>query len=194
MAPPVSEEIQALKKRDNEAVRRLVADHSGALLAGAMSMGFCQADAEELVQDTFVAFLEGVERFEGRSSVKTFLFGILYNKGLTLRRRQRKEEASEKIEEIFDARFGALGVWTTFPRGPEHEALNAELKAWLEDCAGTLTSEQRAALHLKEVEGEETSAICRILEVTANNLGVLLFRARNKMRECLEGKSKGGEA
>lgn len=186
------EQIQALKERRKDALTRLVDDYTQPLLAGALGWGFSLPDAEELVQDTFVAFLEGVERFEGRSALKTYLFGILYNKASALRRARRKEEASEKIEEIFDARFGALGVWTSFPRGPEQEALNDELRAWLADCAEGLPTEQRAALHLKEVEMEPTDAICRVLGVNANNLGVILFRARNRMRECLERKSKGG--
>jgi len=190
MTPTVEADLQALRRRDGEAVRRLVATHSQILLSAAMGVGLPESDAEEVTQDTFVAFFEGVERFEGRSSLKTYLLGILYNKASALRRRQRRETAQEDIEAVFDARFGSLGVWNCFPRGPEQEALNAELRGWIKACSDALSTDQRAALYLKEVEGETTESVCSILSVTTTNLGVLLFRARNKMRECLEKKAR----
>jgi RNA polymerase sigma-70 factor (ECF subfamily) len=132
--------------------------------------------------------LSAIERFEGRSKIKTFLFGILFNKCAERRRKSNREQASEDIEKIFEARFGAWGIWNCVPKGPEDQALNDELRRWLESCARNLSTEQRAAFQLKVVDGQSTAEICKILGVSDTHLGVLLFRARNKLRECLEKK------
>lgn len=182
------ERVLALKERRPGAVEGLVEEYSSGLLGAAVAWGLPRADAEEAVQDAFVDFLAALERFEGRSSLKTFLFGILYNKCSERRRKSAREQATEDVEAAFEARFGLFGIWNCIPRGPEEEADNAELREWLERCAEGLTVDQRAAFHMKAVEGRETEDVCKILGVTTTNLGVLLFRARNKLRECLEKK------
>ena len=180
--------VDALNKRLPGAVEALIEEYASPLLAAACSWGLPRADAEETVQDALVDFLEALKRFEGRSSLKTYLFGVLYNKCLERRRKSAREQATEDIEGAFDARFGSFGIWNCIPRGPEEEAVNGELKSWLENCASGLSVDQRAAFQLKVVEGQETETICKILGVTPTHLGVLLFRARNKLRECLEKK------
>jgi RNA polymerase sigma-70 factor, ECF subfamily len=183
-----AERAKALKERAPGAVEALVEDYSSAMLASAMAWGLSRADAEEAVQDAFISFLQAVERFEGRSSLKTFLFGVLFNKCSERRRKARREEAVEDVETVFDARFGYLGVWNSMPRGPEEEAANDELRSWLARCAEGLTEDQKAAFRLKVVDGIPTPEACKMLGVTATHYGVLLFRARNKLRECLEKK------
>jgi RNA polymerase sigma-70 factor (ECF subfamily) len=180
--------VKALKERRPGAVEALIEEYASPLLAAACSWGLPRADAEETVQDALVDFLAALDRFEGRSSLRTFLFGVLYNKCLERRRKSAREQATEDIEGAFDARFGAFGIWNCIPRGPEEEAVNDELKSWLENCASGLSVDQRAAFQMKVVEGEETELACKILGVTATHFGVLLFRARNKLRECLEKK------
>lgn len=182
------ERVAALKSRAPGAVEALVEEHSPAMLASALAWGLPRADAEEAVQDAFLDFLKAVERFEGRSSLKTFLFGVLFHKCSERRRKSRREEAVEDVEAAFDSRFGYLGIWNSLPRGPEEEAVNDELKSWLEQCAKGLSEDQRAAFRLKAVEGIPTEDACKMLGVSATNYGVLLFRARNKLRECLEKK------
>lgn len=181
-----AERIRALKERRPGAVEALIEEFASPLLAAACSWGLSRPDAEETVQDALVDFLSALERFEGRSALKTFLFGVLYNKCSERRRKSAREQATEDIEAAFDARFGAFGIWNCIPRGPEEEAVNEELRSWLENCASGLSVDQRAAFHLKVVEGRETEDVCKILGVSATNVGVLLFRARNKLRECLE--------
>ncbi|MBI5177723.1 MAG: hypothetical protein HZA04_00505 [Nitrospinae bacterium] len=85
-------------------------------------------------------------------------------------------------------RFDAAGHWVKPPLGPEAFVLAAETGAILRQCLDTLTLSQRAAFVLKEVEGEASTDICNILEVSVSNLGVLLYRARNRLRECIESK------
>lgn len=183
-----AERIAALKARKPGAVEALVDEYTSALLASALAWGLPRADAEEAVQDALVDFLAALDRFEGRSALKTFLFGVLFNKCSERRRKNRREEAVEDVEAAFDSRFGYLGVWNSVPRGPEQEAADGELREWLARCAEGLSMDQRAAFHLKAVEGRGTPEVCKIIGVSSTNLGVLLFRARNKLRECLEKK------
>jgi RNA polymerase sigma factor (sigma-70 family) len=170
-----------------EDLERLVADHTGPLLRGALALGFPPADAEELVQDSFVAYLDAGERFERRSSPRTYLFGILYNKGAALSRKRAKELASDDVEKAFDARFSAAGHWLADePKGPEDAALTQELAAIIRRCAEGLSQSQREAFFLKEAEGASSEEVCNVLGVSGTNLRVLLFRARLRLRECLE--------
>lgn len=185
---PAKEELDRWRQRDPIALRSLVETHTPALLGAARGMGFSPTDAEELTQSVFVTFLEAVNRFEGRSSLPTYLYGILRFKALEWRRHNLREQGSDKIEELLDARFDARGLWTQVPQGPEENALNKELKAMMEDCLTSLTTAQRLAFYLKEVEGRSTQELCKILDVTVTHVGVLLFRARNKLLLCLEEK------
>lgn len=170
----------------------LVKDHTGDLLRAALGLGLSQADAEELVQESFVAFLKASERFEGRSSVKTFLFGILYNKALERGRRAARELATDPSDLVFDGRFNWRGHWSSAPKGPDQEADLKETAELIGQCLEGLSPRQRAAFQLKEVDHESNSAICNILGVQDTHLRVLLFRARTKLRECIEGKWKAG--
>lgn len=180
--------VLQLRRRDPETVKTFVETHTPLLLAAARGMGFSLPDAEELAQSTFVAFLEALERFEGRSSLKTYLYGILRHKAFEWRRHNVREQGTDKIEEILDRRFDATGHWIQPPRGPEEESLTRELGQWIDECLQQLSTPQRMAFYLKEVEGQTTPDLCNILDVSVTNLGVLLFRARNKLLLCLEEK------
>lgn len=178
--------VEDLRARKPEALTAMVNDHLPALLAGALAIGLPRADAEEVVQETFVAFLSSLDRFEGRSTLRTYLFGILYHKASNLRAKARREEGTDDIEAIVSARFDAGGMWSRPPRGPEAAALDDEIQSWVEKCSEGLPDSQRAAFFLKEVEGETPEAICNVLGVSSTNLRVMLHRARLKLRECLE--------
>ena len=178
--------IEDLRSRKPEVLTALVDDNLPNLLAGALALGLSRVDAEEVVQETFVAFLSGLDRFEGRSSLRTYLFGILYHKAANLRAKNRREEATDDIEAVFDARFAADGMWSRPPRGPEEEVLDGEIREWVQRCAEGLSDDQRAVFFLKEVDGEEPEAICNALGVSTTNFRVLLHRAKLKLRECLE--------
>lgn len=182
------QDIQNILERKPGAIEELINLHTQPLFACARGLGFSESDAEELVQDTFSSFLNAVERFEGRSKIRTYLFGILYNKASEMRRGKMREEATENMEEIFGKRFDARGQWGSFPRGPEEIALSKEVEGWIEECSEGLPLNQRTAFYLKEVERETTESICKILGVSVTHLGVLLFRARNNLRECLGKK------
>lgn len=178
--------IRKMPASIGEDLEKLVADNAGFLLRGAIGMGFSQDDAEELVQDTFVSYLKARERFAGRSSVRTFLFGILHNKGAERSRKTRRETAVDDVESVFEARFSAGGFWRSAPKGPEETALAQEAARLIAICAEKLSVTQRAAFFLKEAEGVPAEEICNVLGVSGTNLRVLLFRARLRLRECLE--------
>ena len=180
--------LDNLKERKSEALTQVVEEHTEVLLRGALGRGLPPVEAEELVQETFVTFLEVVARFEGRSSVRTFLFGILYRKAMERGRKRSRELPTDPIDEVFEKRFGSFGGWSTPPRGPDEEALTKETSVLISECLKDLTPDQRSAFHLKEVDRESSESVCNILDVTATYLRVLLFRARNKLRECLEEK------
>ncbi|MDE2489776.1 MAG: sigma-70 family RNA polymerase sigma factor [Elusimicrobia bacterium] len=183
---PTKTQLESISRRSPEALTALVDENLPILLAGALAIGLPRADAEEVVQETFVSFLSALDRFEGRSSVRTYLFGILYHKAAHLRAKSRRETGADDIEAVVEARFNANGTWARPPRGPEAQALDGEFRAWVERCAEGLSEDQRAVFFLKEVEGEAPEAICNALGVSATNLRVLLHRAKLKLRECLE--------
>lgn len=180
--------VDELRARKPETLTAMVNDHLPALLAGALAIGLSRADAEEAVQEAFVAFLSKLDRFEGRSSLRTYLFGILYHKASKLRGKARREVGCDDIEVLIEAHFDKVSMRVRPPRGPEAETLDAEIRRWVEKCAEGLSDAQRTAFFLKEVEGETTEAVCGILGVTATNLRVMLYRARLKLRDCLERK------
>lgn len=183
---PFKEQPGNLLKYDTAAIEDLVRQYSGPLFAASLAMGFSEADAEDLVQDTFVSFLGATGRFEGRSTVKTYLFGILYNKASAVWRLRRRETPFDEAEPDIEWRFDARGMWARPPQGPEDAALSGEVAAWIKRCSENLTLPQRSAFFMREVEGEKTESLCNILGVSPTNLRVLFFRARIKLRECLE--------
>lgn len=187
-APLSAAFLADLRERRPEAVARVVRDHAADLLRAALGLGLPPAEAEELAQASLVTFLEVAPRFEGRSSVKTFLFGILYRKALERGRKAARELAVDPADEVFESRFGWNGHWRKFPEGPEQEAQAAEAAGHLKDCLELLTPLQRSAFQMKEVDGLENEGVCNALEVESTHLRVLLFRARAKLRECLERK------
>lgn len=187
MSKLTEETLQRLRARDEAALAQVIDEHSGALYAAAMALGVGPVDAEDLVQDALCAFLDGLDRFRGESSVRTYLFGILYNKARQKWSSSWREQPTDPVDVAFEARFDSAGVLRKL-RGPEEENIARELSELIEDCSSALSQSQRAAFYLKEVEHEPSEAICNILGVTETHLGVLLFRARNKLRECLEKK------
>jgi RNA polymerase sigma factor (sigma-70 family) len=186
-----ADELRRLRARDEATLTAVINEHADSLYAGALSLGVSPTDAEDLVQETLAAFLGAVDRFRGESSLRTYLFGILYNKARQKWSKGWREQASDPVDEVFESRFDAAGVLRRLD-GPEDENLARELADLIKECSAGLSQAQLAAFHLKESERQTTAEICKILDVSETNLGVLLFRARNKLRECLEKKWESG--
>lgn len=186
------EHLERLRSRDGIAVTQVVKTHSKSMLRAAFGLGFRDSQADELVQRTWETFFEVVPGFEGRSSLKTFLWGILYNKARELRREDSRIEPHADIDEIMDQRFKEDGSWARPPAGPEGAALQAEVMAHLAQCLEDLNVSQRMVFSMQELEGASYGEICKVLSLTTTNVGVLAHRARNRLRECIERRSEGG--
>lgn len=185
-----SQFIEQLKCRNSEAIERVVRSYTEALYRGALGLGFDPLTSEELVQSVWVTFFDVAATFEGRSHVRTFIFGIMYNKALELRREKKKIENTDPIEEVMESRFDSTGRWSKPPVDPEQFLVASQTMELIQKCIDALPINQRMAFCLREIDDHGSSDICNILGVTVTNLGVLLYRAKNRLRECIEGKSK----
>ena len=178
--------VQKLKDGDRQALEHVVRHYTEHLIRAAYGLGFESGQAEELVQKVWTTFFDVIRRFEGRSHVRTFIFGILYNKANEERRQFAKDRKQDNIEEVMEERFDQTGHWAPAPIDPESFALAAENIGHVEKCLEELSLDQKMAFCLREIDGESTENICNILEVTSTNLGVLMYRAKNKLRNCIE--------
>ena len=104
------------------------------------------------------------------------------------RRNLWRDNEMDDIEEVFERRFDDAGSWTRPPRPVDAEVYDAEVRQGTDGCLDQVPTNQRMAFVLREIEGKDTEEICKVLEVTRTNLGVLLHRVRNRLRECLEAK------
>ena len=177
-----------IRERDAQALEEVVRRYLPQILRAAGGAGFAPQLAEDIAQDTFATFIETAPRFEGRSHVRTWLLGILYKKIAEARRNLGRNNEMDDIEEVFEQRFDNAGSWTRPPRPVDTQVYDAEVREGIDGCLDGVPTNQRMAFVLREVEGMDTLEICKILEVTRTNLGVLLHRVRNRLRECLEAK------
>ena len=177
-----------IRERDAQALEEVVRRYLPQILRAAGGAGFAPELAEDIAQETFVTFIETAHRFQGRSHVRTWLFGILYKKIAEARRSQGRVNEMDDIEEVFEQRFDDAGSWTRPPRPVDAGVYDTEVRQGIDGCLDQVPTNQRMAFVLREIEGMDTQEICKILEVTHTNLGVLLHRVRNRLRECLEAK------
>lgn len=152
--------------------------------------------AEELVQETLLAALEGRRRFAGRSTVRTWLVGILRNRIHQHRRKAAREAGQASIdaelsEAVVDQEFNPKGYWQDgpqrWPRGGPQDPESAEFQAALEACLGQLPDRTREAFILSEQYGLSAEELCKVVDVSStNHVYVMLHRARAALRQCLE--------
>lgn len=180
--------LERLRARDHAAWEAMVDAYLPQLLRAARGMGFSTEESQDLAQSVFVALMEGIGRFEGRSHIRTFAFGILYNKVSEHLRGKQKLEANDPIDEVMESRFDTRGRWRQPPLDIEDQVFAREAREMVQECLETVPRVQRIAFYMREVEEMRTAEICKKMAITTTHLGVLLFRARNRLRECLEGK------
>ncbi len=185
--PRLPERIRA---GESGAIREVVEAYLQQILRAARGAGLDSQRAEDITQATFAVFIEKASQFEGRSHVRTWLFGILYKKIAEARRGLERDRRADDIEEVVERRFKPDGMWSRPPQPVE--LYGAEVRGFIEECLEFLPTSQRMAFVLREVEEMTTEEICKILEVTSTNLGVLLYRGRSRLREFLEGKGVEG--
>ncbi|MFL5306926.1 MAG: RNA polymerase sigma factor [Polyangia bacterium] len=197
--------IAALRAGDESAFVAFAMAHQPMLIRMARMWVKNDALAEEVVQETWLTMLEGLDRFEGRSALRTWLCGILVN---VARARIRKEGRSVPMSSLGEddgpvvdpGRFSPPGVpweghwWpppNPFPETPEAHVLNVELRAQLEEAIAQLPPAQREVIVLHDVEGFLGEDVGEILGVSSANQRVLLHRARAKIRTTLERHYEG---
>lgn len=185
-------EVAAIRSRDPATLERIARRHLPLLLRAARAAGVPEASAHDAAQDAFLVFVRRAEDFDGRSSVKSWLLGILYRTLRSARRELAREEPLSQLDDTLEARFDRQGMWIRPPQSPERYTARTQAMSWLRGCLEALNDRRRLAFILREVEQLETDEICKILEITPNSLGVLLFRARNALRECMEAKGIRG--
>jgi RNA polymerase sigma-70 factor (ECF subfamily) len=178
--------VERLKRSDRETLTQVVETYLPQLLRTARGMGFSREQSEDLAQTVFLAMIESISRFEGRSHIRTFIFGIFYNKVSEFLRQQQKDQHNDPIEDVMETRFDLKGNWRQPPEDIDGLLFGSEAAKMIEDCLQSVPLAQRAAFYLREVEEMTTAEICKKMSIGSTNLGVLLFRARNRLRECLE--------
>ena len=207
--PPAADDaavLAALRAGDEAAFTRLVEMYHTTMVRLATAYVPSYAVAEEVAQETWLGVLNGLERFEGRSSLKTWIFRILTNIAKT---RGAREHRSEPFSSVFDDvggdeatvdpdRFAREGHWLLAPSGwgdsPEEKLESAECQALIGATIETLPPNQREVIRLRDVLGWTSDEVCNALEVSETNQRVLLHRARAKVRKALEGYFDGAGA
>jgi RNA polymerase sigma-70 factor (ECF subfamily) len=177
-----------LREKDPATLGRIVEDNARPLFRMSRSMGFDPHESEDLVQDVFTTFLETIDRFEGRSQVRTWLFGILHFKMRERRRALQREEMTDPIDAEFDGMFTPYGHWARPIEDLERLLESSEIGRLLEECLSQLPLQQREVFLLREMEDVESSEVCNNLQITNTHLGVLIHRARHRLRKCMKAR------
>jgi RNA polymerase sigma-70 factor (ECF subfamily) len=197
--------VAALCRGDEQAFALLLERYHGSMLRLAQLYVPSRAVAEEVVQEAWLGVLQGLARFEGRASLKTWIFRILTNRARTCGQREGRSvpfsglasEAADPGEPTVDpGQFWPAdhpqwaNIWVSYPRSwegrPEDQALARELRAEIQQAIGALPPVQREVITLRDVEGWPAEEICSMLGISEANQRVLLHRARAKVRRELD--------
>jgi RNA polymerase sigma-70 factor (ECF subfamily) len=193
--------VAALRAGDEEAFTTLVDTYSASMRRVAMTFVRTREVADEVVQEAWLGVIRGIDRFEGRSSLKTWIFRILTNVAKTRAEREARsvpfsslesgDEASVDPDRFFgpdDA--GPTGGWSSPPRSwqaiPEQQLISRETRAVIDDAIEKLPPAQRIAITLRDIQGFTSQEVCNVLDISETNQRVLLHRARSKVRAAIE--------
>jgi len=191
-----TELLRRLRAGDEQAFVFLVERYSDSMLRVASAYVPNRAVAEEVVQDTWLAALRGLNAFQGRSSLRTWLFSILVNRARTTGTREHRTIPIADAGPAVDAsRFGPDGAWIA---PPEHWIEEAEdrlaagrIAVLLRAALDTLPARQREVVTLRDVEAMSSEEVCQVLGISEANQRVLLHRGRTKLRQMLETELRG---
>ena len=195
--------LSALRAGDEAVFTELVRTQTPSLIRLARLTLGDLATAEEVVQETWIGFLDSLERFEGRASMKTWLYRILFNK---VRTRQSKDARTVPFSSIEDegaayepsvdpGRFRGSddqwpGHWVSAPPSwsdiPEDRFLASETFSVVDEALRGLPPAQREVVTLRDIDGWSSTEVCNVLGLSETNQRVLLHRGRSRVREALE--------
>jgi RNA polymerase sigma-70 factor (ECF subfamily) len=199
--------LAKLRLGDEQAYRRLIRRFHGSLIGVAASIIGSRAQAEEVVQDAWLAVFSGIGAFEGRSSVVTWLFSIVLNRARTRASREGRLVGLPALMEgtnpggraVDGSAFKPDGHWIDAPRlwdelDPERIIGGRQLWDHVMEAIERLPSGQRAVITLRDMEGCEAEDVCALLEISPENQRVLLHRARGRVRQAIDGVTGEGMA
>jgi RNA polymerase sigma-70 factor (ECF subfamily) len=193
-------ELQALKAGDEEAFRSLIQRYHGPMLRLAMTYVGDRGVAEDVVQESWLTCVRSLDRFEGRSSLKTWIFGIVINTSRARRRKEarilpfaalwRRDDSDSHRPTVDQSRFGADGMWRAGPHSwdnvPESKVIGGETLQKVKTAIDALPAKQREVILLRDVAGFEADEVSALLGISAANERVRLHRARAAVRKMLE--------
>ena len=183
-----------LRSGDERAFEMLVDRYDSSLRRVARTYVRTSAAVDDVVQETWLGVLRGLYAFEGRSSLRTWMFSILLNQARTRARREARSLPfsaleTEDVPTVDPSAFGADGRWASAPArldgDPETGLLSGELRAQLLHAVEGLSEEQRAVITLRDLVGCSADEVCELLDISDGNQRVLLHRARTRVRHAL---------
>jgi RNA polymerase sigma-70 factor (ECF subfamily) len=195
--------VAAVRSGDERAFSSLVDRHSAAMVRVAMAYVPSRAAAEEVVQETWIAVIRGIDSFEGRSALKTWIFRILTNVAMRAGARERRsvpfstlaagEDTGEPTvdperflppdHEFFPGHWAIMPTrWPT----PDEGLLAGETREVIVTAIAALPEAQRTVIALRDIEGWSSEEVSEALEITAGNQRILLHRARGRVRKAIE--------
>jgi len=186
--------IRRLRAGDQEAFEALFSRYDGSLRRVATSFVRTPTAVEEVVQETWLALVKGLDGFEGRSSLQTWLFQILVNRARSRAVRDARQIDFSSLQDddspaVEPTAFGGDGRWRSAPSrlefDPESRLLSAELRSELVTAIDGLPTQQRVVVTLRDVIGLTAEEVCEMLELTEVNQRVLLHRGRSRLRREL---------
>jgi RNA polymerase sigma-70 factor (ECF subfamily) len=192
--------LPLLRSGDTDSFQQVVTRYHGALLGVARAL-LRDGEAEEAVQEAWIAAYRNINRFEGRSSLRTWLTRIVINEAKMRLRRNGREmllNVRELDAEPLADRFDAGGHWIAGPQqwdaqSPEALLEERDLLDCLQRTLARLPTNQRLVLQLRDFQGEELESICNMLEISASNVRVLLHRARTLVFGVVDHYQETGE-
>ena len=207
--PSDAQIVAALRAGDEPTFRELFERNYPMMKRVARGYVASDAVADEIVQDTWMAILTGIERFEGRSALGTWMFSILTNQAKTHSTRERRalplssvvpgdaEEPAVDPDRFQKDDEAWPGHWATPPRvwqKPERRLLSLEARERLRDALAQLPERQRLVVALRDIEGSSAEEVCDLLELSPENQRLLLHRGRSRLRAFLEQYLDGQDA
>jgi RNA polymerase sigma-70 factor (ECF subfamily) len=182
--------VERLRAGDPDAFAVLVRRYQRLMLRVARGYVRTDAVAEEVVQESWLAVVRGIERFEGRSSFKTWLLRIVANRAMTQGAKEARSvpiEPSVSADHFVPEGEPGAGAWSTPPEPwPEDQLLADETRQVIEQAIEELPPMQRAVVTMRDIEGMSSEEVQEALDISAANQRVLLHRGRQKVRAALD--------
>ena len=195
--------LDQLRSGDAEALRALVERHHAALVGLAQTIVKNRATAEDVAQETWLAVIANISKFEGKAALSTWIIAILLNKAKTYAKREgrytslaQEEDHGDDEQAVSASRFDASGHWSDPPASfdglnPERILAGRQLWQHVQQVIDLLPAAQKAVVIMRDVEGHGSAETCRLLDLSPENQRILLHRARARIRSEIENLVRG---